>query len=202
MIAEACWPCVVSLHEECYDLSIVEDDNIDGSWVQCCCFKHKGDDAEDWVRGVGRPVSEPSDITDVLSTGRKRAAMLYPIYDGMVCEWAGLRFAGGGVEPIIGCQGNVLEANKGPNKGDRHHGPDKNVINNGPDNVHRICSKCHNRWHARNNKYYGDRPAVDQPYIPTEEYQKHDSITLATEEELAENEAFWSGQKIAVDITE
>jgi len=145
-------------------------------------------------KGVGRPMSDPDQITDVTSTGRKRAAMLYPIFENMKCEWAGLKFAGGGVEPIIGCDNHIIQPNKGPDKGDRHHGPDKNVINNSPGNVHRICSSCHNRWHARNNKYYGERPPTDQPYLPKVDYdwKPHDSETQATSEEIAENEKYWS----------
>jgi len=144
-------------------------------------------------KGIGRPMSEPSEITDITSTGRKRAAMMYPIFKDMKCEWAGLRYAGGGVEPIIGCFGNVIQPTKGPDKGDRHHGPDKNVINNAPDNVHRICSTCHNRWHALNNKYYGPRPPADEPFMPLEEYicKKHDTETKATDKEIADNETWW-----------
>ena len=155
-------------------------------------------------KGVGRPMAEPSDITDITSTGRKRAAMMYPIFKNLKCEWAGLKFAGGGVEPIIGCAGNIIQPTKGPDKGDRHHGPDKNVINNAPDNVHRICSKCHNRWHAQNNKYYGDRPAPDEPYLPLPEYewQPHDPYTKATEEEIEENEKYWTrNAKQLVDVS-
>jgi hypothetical protein len=145
-------------------------------------------------KGVGRPMSDPSDITDITSTGRKRAAMLYPIFENMKCEWAGLKLAGGGVEPIVGCDNHIIQPTKGPDKGDRHHGPDKNVINNSPGNVHRICSSCHNRWHAKNNKYYGPRPGPDQPFVPLEEYEwtQHDPKTLATPEEIADNEKYWS----------
>jgi hypothetical protein len=148
-------------------------------------------------KGVGRPMAEPSDITDITSTGRKRAAMMYPIFKNMVCEWAGLKHAGGGVEPIIGCAGNIIQPTKGPDKGDRHHGPDKNVINNAPDNVHRICSPCHNRWHSKNNKYYGERPPADEPFLPLAEYewQPHDSETKATEKEIEENEKWWAGNR-------
>lgn len=155
-------------------------------------------------QAVGRPMAEPSEITDITSTGRKRAAMMYPIFKNMTCEWAGLKFAGGGVEPIIGCAGNIIQPTKGPDKGDRHHGPDKNVINNAPNNVHRICSKCHNRWHAKNNKYYGTRPAPDEPYLPLEEYawQAHDPETKATPEEIEENEKWWAGKRdLLVDVS-
>ena len=31
----------------------------------------------------------------------------------MLCEWAGLRYAGGGVVPIVGCAGNVIVESKG-----------------------------------------------------------------------------------------
>jgi len=154
-------------------------------------------------RDVGRPMAEPSDITDITSTGRKRAAMMYPIFKDMKCEWSGLKFAGGGVEPIVGCSGNIIQPTKGPDKGDRHHGPDKNVINNSPSNVHRICSTCHNRWHALNNKYYGERPPADQPFIPLEEYKQHDPETKATEEEIEENEKWWTTRRkltVSVDL--
>ena len=41
-----------------------------------------------------------SEYSDPVSTGRKRAKEMYPIHAGMVCEWAGLKLAGGGVIPI------------------------------------------------------------------------------------------------------
>lgn len=150
-------------------------------------------------RGVGRPMAEPGEITDIVSTGRKRAAMMYPIFKDMKCEWAGLKYAGGGIEPIIGCAGNIIQPSKGPDKGDRHHGPDKNVINNSPSNVHRICSTCHNRYHAKNNKYYSQpRPPADQPWLPDETYgecKSHDPETKATEEEIEDNERYWKNNR-------
>lgn len=118
----------------------------------------------------------------------------------MTCEWAGLRYAGGGVEPIVGCAGNTIEEVKtGPTRGDRHHGPDKNVLNNSPDNVHRICTFCHNRWHAANDRYYTEpRPSADQPWLPSSahgECQPHDRATKATPEEIEENEKYWAAKK-------
>jgi hypothetical protein len=53
---------------------------------------------------------------------------------------------GGGNHPIVGCVSGVQEA--------RHHGPDKSTSNNEEGNVHRICHRCHNRWHAANNEDY------------------------------------------------
>lgn len=200
IIAEACWSCAVSLHEECFDMTELDEG------YKCCCANAPKQDEE--TRSVGRPVSSPEDITDVLSAGRKRAAMLYPIYEGMTCEWAGLKNAGGGVEPIIGCAGNKLSPKKGGDgdlvQGDVHHGPDKNTLENSPGNAHRICAFCHHRWHAANDKYYGKRPTKEdgkidgtKPFLPLDEYEllQHDSDTRATDEEIKENEIYWSSRK-------
>lgn len=199
MIASACWPCIVNFHEECYAPRIADEDVPDTDWVVCCCSGTDHDDsATIWAKEIGRGVAEPSDITEVRSTGRKRAAMLYPIYENMECEWAWLKHAGGGVKPIIGCSGNTIDPVKSGNRaGHRHHGPDKNTINNGPLNVHRICASCHNRYHALNNKYYiGERPPADQPWVPVAPegmtVAKHDPETMATDEERTEYEAWWA----------
>lgn len=128
------------------------------------------DDIKDVVtKSVGRPQSDPSQMEDALSSGRKRAAEIAPIPVGMVCEWACLRYAGGGVEPIKGCVGNPAT--------NRHHGPDKNTLNNELGvNLHRICAHCHNRWHATNDKYYqGERPKDDTPWLPVGEWNPHDA---------------------------
>lgn len=194
-----CWACICGLHEECYDMAPVDE------MYKCCCLEIRESDTLAVGREIGRPVSSPEDITDVLSAGRKRAAMLYPIFDGMLCEWSGLKNAGGGVVPIIGCNGNKLSSKKGGEgdlvQGDVHHGPDKNTLENGAGNAHRICAFCHHRWHAANDKYYGKRPTKEdgkidgtKPFLPLPEYEwvKHDPETLATEEEIEENEIYWN----------
>lgn len=200
IVASSCWGCVTGLHFEC----LAPVDETEEGFVHCCCTLAQviiEDEPE--KRSVGRPMLDVSEITDIRSTGRKRAAMLYPIFADMKCEWAGLRYAGGGIEPIIGCNGNIIQPiKKGPNKGDRHHGPDKSVINNSPENVHRICSPCHNRWHAQNNKFYGERPPADQPYLPLPEHGEvkvHDRDTRATEEEIQQNEEYWASKKNVLD---
>ena len=123
-----------------------------------------------------------SEYKDPVSTGRKRAAQMYPITPGMTCEWAGLKYAGGGVFPIIGCIGRPAS--------DRHHGPDKNTMNNAPGNLHRICDFCHNTWHAVNDPYYGERPDHTKPFVPIDgDFYAHDSKTKASHKELLEAEA-------------
>lgn len=202
MIAEVCWPCVVGLHEECYEPVIVDEAEVTELWTTCCCSSKGAEaDAAAFVQGVGRPVLEPGDISDIKSTGRKRAAMLYPIYEDMQCEWAFLKNAGGGIYPIIGCAGNTIKPVKeGPHAGHRHHGPDKNTIENSPGNVHRICARCHVHWHIKNNPTYSnERPATDQPYLPNPELgeiKKHDDQTLASDEERELDDAYWSRNRV------
>lgn len=187
--AAVCWGCVVGLHEECMDPQLTDTENPEEVWVKCCCYSAKVPDAQAFVNGVGRPVAEPSEITDIKSTGRKRAAMLYPILNGMLCEWAGLARAGGGKHPIVGCEWHVLE---GPGKtgvnGDVHHSPDKNTLNNSPGtlggNAHRICKSCHHTWHAQNDEFYGkNRPEADEPWL-AQDGVEHDPFTEAEPDEL------------------
>jgi hypothetical protein len=177
-----CLPCNADDHIMCWNAKI----------DKCCCFDIR-EAASEFTnisneKSAAGGYQKPADaITDVQSTGRKRAAVMYPIEEGMVCEWSQLRYAGGGVIPIIGCFNNPAT--------DTHHGPDKNTLNNTPENVHRICADDHNRWHAINNQYYGDRPPGTEPFIPLDgwEWTMHDPNTKATPEEtvLAQTAGKW-----------
>jgi hypothetical protein len=123
--------------------------------------------------------------SDPVSTGRKYAAQVAPIEVGALCEWAGLAKAGGGVVSIVGCVGRPAS--------DRHHGPDKNTMNNQLGvNLHRICDHCHNTWHALNDPFYGERPDQTKPFIPQGEFGvdwfAHDSVSKATTEQIIEAE--------------
>lgn len=96
----------------------------------------------------GRSSSGRRDATlkDQQSTGRKRAAKLYPLNREAPCEWRNKTNCGGGARPVIGCLNGNQQA--------RHHGPDKSVSNNEEGNVHRICHSCHYRWHRANDPSY------------------------------------------------
>lgn len=143
---------------------------------------------QDAWRGTGNI----GELKDAASTGRKRAAEMFPITVGMVCEWANLEHAGGGVSPIRGCLGNPAT--------DIHHGPDKNTLNNSKvswgvgedENIHLICSQCHNTWHGRNDESYPeyDRQA-DQwmPWVPEGAWDVHDGETRASLEDLQSEQA-------------
>ena len=131
-------------------------------------------------------------LSDPESTGRKRVDRMYPIKTGYMCEWANQKNCGGGAHPIIGCLGNAAT--------ELHHGPDKNTLNNEKasrgigvaENVHVICSFCHNRWHAANDPAY---PAYDRiadqasPWLPVDyPWGMHEPIE-ASSDELLEEEA-------------
>ncbi len=193
---DLCFNCRAGFCNECAHAWC---DELDGT---CCCggeivFTPTGEVKGSGVLPLSNPTAFPSvdtgyvddgyfgtkDISeykDPVSTGRKRAAEMYPIEAGMVCEWANLKFAGGGVKPIVGCVGRPAT--------DRHHGPDKNTMNNAPTNMHRICSFCHNTWHGVNDPFYGERPEHTKPFIPNGEPGKnwfaHDPNTKASPAEV------------------
>lgn len=190
---DPCLHCRAGFHVECYNIWHFED-------VDCCCggkviFTATGEVKSEGISETGEGsegadtgyISDGYDSSkdlaeyrDPISTGRKRAKEMYPISAGMVCEWAGLKRAGGGVNPIVGCLGRPAS--------DRHHGPDKNTMNNAPQNLHRICDHCHNTWHAVNDPAYGERPSHTQPFIPKGElgndWFNHDADTQATSAEI------------------
>ena len=116
-------------------------------------------------------------LKDQQSTGRKRAAEMYPLDRDAACEWQQSKNCGGGNNPITGCWDGKQEA--------RHHGPDKNTLNNDQGNVHRICHKCHNRWHAKN----------DVGYVWGGVYADHSPIPCS-QEEVMMSELAWMGVKI------
>lgn len=198
MTSEVCLACKAGFHDECQDMW----DGLLAAEDFCCCdglFNMDGtpdiDKSIDILMEKERPeayfegytgTKELNSYVDPLSTGRKEAVKKFPIKPGMVCEWAWLRYAGGGIEPIIGCPGHPAEA--------VHHGPDKNTMCNIPGNVHRICAECHNRWHAVNDPHYGERPTfidangeeridASKPFLPLKGAAlPHDPVTLAPDE--------------------
>lgn len=147
-------------------------------------------------------------LKDPQSTGRKRVDRMYRIPPGLMCEWAMLASAGGGIAPIVGCVGYPAQ--------DLHHGPDKNTLNNAKasmgigvdENVHRICSHCHNAWHGANDQYYprtgkhGDRDYIrDQatPFLPLPQYMDsfvpHDPDTKTDTPRVYTGEDFSRGRE-------
>jgi hypothetical protein len=136
-----------------------------------------GDNETDSEEDERRTYKDPSAYRDQQSTGRKQAAKWFPLNPEALCEWAGKKNCGGGKHPITGCAANLQQA--------RHHGPDKNTLNNEKGNVHRICHTCHNRWHTLNDDGYV-WGGVHEPHDPKQ----------ATVQELVDGEEFWKGRKI------
>lgn len=124
-----------------------------------------------------RTYKDDSALKDQQSTGRKRAARMYPLDELAPCEWQMKKNCGGGKFPITGCVANLQQA--------RHHGPDKNTLNNEQGNVHRICHTCHNRWHTLN----------DETYVWNDLYDPHNPFE-ATVIDITESEEFWEGRKV------
>lgn len=182
---DPCPSCVIGWHHECDSLLIGADDNV-GAFFVCCCVNESNKIAPTLTEGPFQRKLKTDGIKDQTSTGRKRAVLIKPISPGDICEWSGLKNAGGGVIPVIGCDDNEAS--------NVHHGPDKSTLNNELDNLHKICATCHNRWHKVNDPFYpAERPEDGAPYLPTELTAKpHDPDTKATEEERKENERRWS----------
>lgn len=196
-IESPCPACTLGLPSECF----ASPDQL-GGFLSCLDVLSSDSAEPDAPTGASmrdrllQNVRAPKDddsVRDQTSTGRKRAAQMYPVSDGMLCEWANLKFAGGGSIPMVGCRGNVLQAVKREHA--IHHGPDKSTLNNEHGNVHRICIPCHNRWHALNDPFYGERPNNGQPFVPLSgDCLPHDPETLAAEEDFEFSEMYWGLQ--------
>lgn len=146
-----CLSCVRGFYEECeFGTGCGDIDTEPESPVEV-------EDTRESSRKARRHKPDAA-LKDQQSTGRKRAANLYPLDKNAPCEWRGKVNMGGGTNPILGCFAGMQQA--------RHHGPDYNTLNNDPDNVSRICHVCHNRWHAANDPFkeetyliqYGHKP--------------------------------------------
>lgn len=207
-ITQPCMFCAVGMYEECLnpEVLVMEGDYAGFEWAIPCIEKFNSIEISGEPKGTGGAgLKDPSQIGDPLSTGRKRAAMLMPIMTGMVCQWSGLKWAGGGVQPIVGCKGSTLaEFKKNDDKpegvdsrGERHHGPDKAVLNNSVGmNLHGICSSCHHRWHELNDGGYADkRPDAHLQWLPSQPYFPHDPYTKADEADHDLSEWWWDTPK-------
>ena len=171
----ACINCNAGLCWECNNV-------LDGI---CCCNRASvnslppvAEEDEDDTKNSYRTYKREGTLKDQQSTGRKRAAKAYPLDPKAPCEWRGLKFAGGSRFPIVGCTSGLQQA--------RHHGPDKNTLNNDEGNVHRICHICHNRWHTLN----------DPSYDAGSSHEPHDEVTQATVDDFVLNVQFWANRSL------
>jgi hypothetical protein len=138
----------MALCNECRrGLPCLSDPSCNGTVVSILTIEEASDDTETpAIKPRARNQKRDAALKDQQSTGRKRAARAYPLDRSLPCEWRNKMGQGGGPHPIEGCtEGMQLN---------RHHGPDKNTLNNESGNVHRICAHCHNRWHSINDPDY------------------------------------------------
>lgn len=211
-LENVCQECRYSYHDECTDFWLqLSESGSSFDWVSCCCGGNFDLQAtliaESNQAAYGQGLSyvpenpadgkietyfdgfdgtkDPSQYADPMSSGRKKAARVAPIKPGMICEWAWLAAAGGGIVPVMGCPGRPAS--------DRHHGPDKNTLHNNVGvNLHRICDWCHNQWHAKNDPFYGPRPTnpdgsvnATVAFMPDGDIAlPHDPLTKAKDEEV------------------
>lgn len=182
-----CLVCARGFHEEClFDCNEPghDDANMENE------TQSVSDAFSSFVADAGKRKkgSTYEGLKDPQSTGRKRAARLYPLDKDLPCEWQGKKNCGGGKRPVVGCVAGLQVA--------RHHGPVKNVTRNHEGNVHRICSRCHNHWHELNDLIYDE---ADYALLP------HDPMD-ASDEELVKDEMSWitgeMGRKFKLASTE
>lgn len=128
-----------------------------------------------------------ANLKDQQSTGRKRAAKLYPLAENSPCEWSNKSNCGGGSYPILGCLNGTQQA--------RHHGPHKNVMDNEEGNVHRICHACHNRWHTVNDPSYDFNDPNITPHNPA-------PMTEADKREALIQEIKYQTRKVKKNVTD
>jgi hypothetical protein len=155
-------PCGRGFHKEC----------LKG------CKKCHEDENEILILNPGsrKKGNKADGLKDPLSTGRKRAAELYPLDKEAPCEWRNRKGCGGGKRPIVGCVDGKQVA--------RHHGPVKDTTRNHEGNVHRICTRCHNHWHELNDLVYDEREYALLP---------HDPIAAEPDELIADEMAWRMG---------
>ena len=151
-------------------------------------LSHDDNEEDSYPRYISRRNSDSSsrrakrsaNLKDQQSTGRKRAARLFPLDPESPCEWAGSSNCGGGTNPITGCLSGKQQA--------RHHGPIKDTTINDEGNVHRICHYCHNRWHAKNDVGYDWNQPDATPHSPL-------PMTEEEQEQAALDELIYKGTK-------
>lgn len=145
---DICLKCLRGLHDICTDT--VDNPCVCSHSLTVVTSVQLGEDSgseesfdqyfEDGEQVLERAGKLDASLKDQYSTGRKRAAKLYPLNREAACEWRGIIKPGGSLYTIEDCGSGLQEV--------RHHGPDYNTLNNDPGNVHRICALHHNRWHA------------------------------------------------------
>jgi hypothetical protein len=149
-------------------------------YPECGCVPHGIQAVTDEVKqsnNLGQ--KDDNAVIDPKSTGRKRAAKMFPLNRSEPCEWQRKRFKLADDSFFVGCSTGLQQ--------NIHHGPNKDTLVNEPGNVWRICSTCHNRWHALIDPSYDwNAPTYFQIVL------EHG----VSDEEIGHNELFWINRKV------
>jgi len=187
MASNICWPCRRGQHNGCAGFVTLH--------LQCDCTHDTvapvpnsaiGDSlglepTEPDSRTVTRRYKDDQSVTDPQSTGRKRAASLYPLIDGngnrLPCDLAGKKDALPNFMKvqIDGCgvrQGTL------PGKAQSRHHHDYNVMNNDRDNIGLLCHSCHNLIHAKNDPHKAEIYQTVYGFLPDTQDLKHANKAL------------------------
>jgi hypothetical protein len=145
-----------------------------GKYPTCGC-KSIAPQLEDEPQERKLNQKDDSAVVDPKSTGRKRAAKLFPLDREAPCEWRGQKFRleKDDEDFFIGCEKGLQQ--------NIHHGPNKDTLVNEVGNVWRICSTCHNRYHAKIDPTYDWNR---QEFYPIQ-------LFVADEMDRAKNEMYW-----------
>lgn len=162
MLNSPCIECLRSFHVVCgvpcccgtavfISDATVSSDADEESTTQSNTNYDTSDSEAEWRVSSGgtRRGKRDASLKDQQSTGRKRAAQVLSLDREALCHWhdaSPTNPKGGGLYPVVfGCQNTQVA---------RHHGPDKNTLNNSEDNLSAICAFHHNNWHAKNDPEY------------------------------------------------
>jgi hypothetical protein len=180
-MAEICIPCWKGLHGACNALYFDDQcscDHKQTSTTQAAVGSFKSlignalnlDPEEPDTRSTTRAPRRQKDdqaVTDPQSTGRKRAAKLYPLRtetgDPIPCDLANKK------SPTLPGYYKVQIDGCGIRQGQSRHHWSYNTLDNERSNIGLLCHSCHNLIHARNDEFkadiyetlYGFKPATE-----------------------------------------
>lgn len=172
---DGCYHAVRYFYEEC------------DKYPDCGCLETPAQQMEEeevrseTTQSNNSELKDNSKVIDPKSTGRKRAAKMFPLDRTKACEWQKKKFLlKENGDSFIGCVNGLQTA--------IHHGPNKDTLVNEIGNVWRICIICHNRYHTLIDPDYDWNLPADEFYPIT--------LTEVTDEDLGNNEMFWLSRKV------
>lgn len=176
---EICWSCRRGQHNGCAALitdtvcDCTHDNIVQAPPVGTIGNALNLDTEEPDTRKITRRLKNDDAVTDQQSTGRKRAAALYPLKDAngnsLPCDYANLPAPTLPNYMEVQIDGCGIRKGTVAGKAQARHHHDYNTLNNERSNVALLCHSCHNLLHAKNDEYkdaiyeriYGFKPAVE-----------------------------------------